>query len=114
MAYHWTTPIRYVRGLGPTRSRELIKIGIHTVGDLLERCPLSYIYPSATPIADASEGMVVVKAKVKEIKQGHGSVVEAVLDDGTGTCRAVWYHGAWLLANLRPGMVVTFWGKAKR
>lgn len=116
MTYRWTTPIRYVRGLGPTRSQELTKIGITTVGELLERQPLSYIYPGVTPIADAKEGMVVVKARIKEIGlhpySGRG-VVQATLTDETGSCVATWYHSPWLRSQLRPGMTVTFWGKLR-
>ena len=114
--YNWNTPIRYVRGLGPTRSKELAKIGIETVGNLLEYQPLSYIYPGGITIAEAKEGHVVIKATIKEIGlhpySGCG-VVQATLDDGTGSCVAVWYNNAWLLSNLHSGMTVTFWGKYK-
>lgn len=114
MAYHWMTPIRYVRGIGPQRSRELVKLGIETVGQLLERQPLSYVYPGMTDIADAQDGQVVIKAKITDVRRGWGSTVEAVLDDGTGACKAIWYGQPWLLDKLRPGMTATFYGKAKK
>ncbi len=112
MAYAWTTPVRYIKTIGPTRAKELVACGISTVGDLLERTPNSYIFPGVVPIKDIKDGQVtIIKAKIVEIGRGWGSTVGALLDDGTATCRAVWYHGAWLLDNLRPGMTVTFWGK---
>lgn len=114
MTYQWNTPIRYVRGLGPTRSRELIKMGITTVGELLERHPLSYIYPGIIPISDAKEGNAVIKAKIKEIGRLYGKTTRATLyDDAGGVCRAMWYYGAWALHTLRPGMTVIFYGKMK-
>jgi len=115
MTYHWTTPIRYVKGLGPVKARELTKLKINTVGDLLEYPPLHYIYPGGTSIADAKEGHVVIKAVVAELKRalGRGNIVEAVLVDQSGACRARWYNGAYMLQSLRPGITVTFWGKYK-
>lgn len=113
MVYHWDTKIKYVRGLGPTRSRKLNKLGISTIGNLLERHPLSYIFPGTTNIADASEGMVVIRAKVINIRRLHCSCVEAILDDGTSTCTAIWYHGAHMLQSLFPGKQATFWGRFK-
>ena len=110
--YDWTTPIRYVRGLGPTRSRELVKIGITTVGELLERKPLSYIYPGVTQIADAKEGMVVVKARIRGINRGWGSTVKATLIDDTDTCQAIWYT-TYAAQSLHTGMIATFYGKLK-
>jgi ATP-dependent DNA helicase RecG len=113
MAYHWQTPIRYVRGLGPVKTQELTKIGITTVGELLERQPLSYIYPGGTSIAEATEGHVVIKARITQIGQRTPSLMMATLQDDTGKCPAVWYNQSWLLANLRSGMTVTFWGRFK-
>lgn len=115
MTYQWTTPIRYVRGLGPVKAKELTKIGITTVGELLERHPLSYIYPGGVSIADAKEGNVVIKAKIKNIMRVpfRAGLVEAFLTDGTGICKAVWYNNPYTLSSLRPGMTVTFWGKYK-
>lgn len=112
MTYTWTTPIRYVRGLGPTRSKELTKIGINTVGDLLEYPPLSWIYPGVTPISEASDGMVVIKAEIIKLFRTHNGAI-AHLDDSSGMmCTAQWYT-PWVVAALRPGMTATFYGKMK-
>jgi len=111
--YNWDTKIRYVRTIGPTRSRELAKIGITTVGELLEYHPLSYIYPGATNIADAKEGMVVVvRARIRGINRGWGSTVKATLIDNTDTCQAIWYT-SYAAQSLHTGMIATFCGKLK-
>lgn len=111
--YNWDTKVRYIRGLGPTKARTLIKIGIETVGDLLCKHPLSYIYPGGVPIAEAKEGMVVIKATVELIERGYGTTVIADVRDSTGMCRVHWYGQPWLLDKLRPGMTATFYGKYK-
>ena len=112
--YHWNTPIRYVKTIGPTRSKELTKIGVHTVGDLLEYPPLSWIYPGVTPISEAKEGMVVVKAKIKNIlpEPFNPGMVTAFLIDKTGICKATWY-GGYAARQLHKGMTATFYGKMK-
>jgi ATP-dependent DNA helicase RecG len=111
--YKADTPVRYIKSIGPTRAKELTKIGITTVGELLERQPLSYLYPGDTPIAEAKEGYVVIKATITQIGQRSPSLMMATLQDDTGKCSAVWYNQPWLLANLRPGVTATFWGRFK-
>ncbi|KKM02614.1 hypothetical protein LCGC14_1782650 [marine sediment metagenome] len=111
--YKADTQIRYIQGIGPQRAKELNKLGIHTVLDLLERKPLSYIYPGIMGIANTSEGTIVIKAKVVSIKRGWGSTVVGVLEDETGNCKVIWYHGAWAIQSLRVGWTATFWGKLK-
>lgn len=113
MTYTWTTPTRYVKGLGPTRAKELTKIGIHTVGDLLEYPPLSYIYPGVTSIADAKEGVVVVKGRIGHICRDYNQNVRAQIGDSTGVCQIVWYNARYVCDQLHAGMTVIFYGKMK-
>lgn len=112
--YNWDTKIRFVRGLGPQKAKELAGIGINTVGDLLERQPLHYLYPGGVSIANAKEGqMVVIKAKIKAIGWRRSGCIDAALSDETGTCRAVWYNNWGPIKYLRLGTTATFWGKYK-
>lgn len=111
MTYTWTTPIRYVRGLGPTRSKELTKIEIATVGNLLEYPPLSWIYPGVTSISEASDGMVVVKGVINHICRDYRKNASAEISDETGQCEAVWYNAQYVCDQLHTGMVATFYGK---
>ena len=115
MSYNWTTKIQYVRGVGPTKASELKGMGIETVGDLLEYQPNHHIYPGITAIKDLKEGHAIIMAKVVSIDRlpGRTPIVEAKLNDGTGTCKAMWWNQIFILQNLRPEMTVTFWGKCK-
>ncbi len=113
--YSWTTNIRYVKGIGPTKTKELASIGIHVVGDLLEYRPLDYIYPGVQKIADLpTEGNVIINGTVKEIRHIRDNVVGAVIADETGECAARWYGSTWLLNNVQTGTKLTLWGKVNR
>jgi ATP-dependent DNA helicase RecG len=111
--YNWNQSIKYVKGIGPARAKELERMGIETIGNLLEYQPLHYIYPGTTSIADTKEGYVVVWAKIMRLSRlpTRVPIVEALLNDGTGQCKAVWYNQQFVVQHLQPGMVVTFWGK---
>lgn len=113
--YDWQTKIQYVRGVGPSKATELKSMGIETVGDLLETIPNHHIYPGITAIKDLKEGHAIIMAKVVSIDRlpGRTPIVEAVLSDGTGTCKAMWWNQIFILQNLRPGMTVTLWGKCR-
>ncbi len=115
MSYNWQTKIQYVKNIGPTKAAELKTMGIETVGDLLEYQPLHHIYPGITAIKDLKEGHAIITAKIVSIDRlpGRTPIVEAVLNDGTGTCKAMWWNQIFILQNLRPGMTVTLWGKCK-
>ena len=115
MAYNWQTKIQYVKGIGPQKAAELKTMGVETVGDLLEYQPNSHIYPGITTIENLKDGHAIIKAKIISIERlpSRVPIVGALLDDGTGTCRATWWNQIFVLQHLRPGMTVTFWGKAK-
>jgi len=115
MSYNWQTKIQYVKKIGPTKATELKTMGIETVGDLLEYQPNNHIYPGITTIKDLKEGYAIIKAKIVSIDRlpSQVPIVEVKLNDGTGTCKAIWWNQVYVLQNLRPGMVVTFWGKNK-
>jgi ATP-dependent DNA helicase RecG len=115
MTYNWLTQIKYVHGIGPRRSRKLAKIGIETVGNLLERAPNSYVFPGITDIADAKEGTVVIRATVKNIRwKGYhrSTCMVADLKDSTGTCVGEWY-GMGASRYLNSGMTAIFYGKMR-
>lgn len=112
--YNWTTKIQYVKGIGPSKATELKGMGIETVGDLLEYQPNHHIYPGIIAIKDLKEGHAIITAKIVSIDRlsvYRTPIVEAKLNDGTGTCKAMWWNQIFILQNLRPGMTVTFWGK---
>lgn len=114
--YNWNTNIRFVKGVGPEKAKQLESAKICTVGDLLEHKPLDYIYPGVTKIADLpSEGNVLIKGKIEQLWRAANRtpIVFAKIFDGTGVCLATWWNQVYVLQNLREGITVTLWGKVK-
>jgi len=112
-----TTPVRFLRGLGETRSRELEKIGIKTVADLLFYLPRRYLDRSTIlkcrDLRDGLEATVVGKVMSGQLLYGgRRPRFELTLADGTGFMKCVWFNRA----NLWPkifsrGENVAFHGK---
>jgi ATP-dependent DNA helicase RecG len=114
--YQIDTDIRFVTGVGPAKAKALKRLGIHTALDLLDYSPNHYIFGDLTSIADVpKEGHVIVKGTVKSIHRLpiRTPIVEAVIEDKSGRCKARWYNQTWALSTLRPSMTVWLWGKMK-
>lgn len=100
-----STPIEYLKGIGPERSK-LIKnvLGISTVEDFLYFFPLRYLDKSKVyRIADLKEENVEIQLKgriydLKEITYGRGQKrLSAKFRDETGALDLVWFqYSQWL------------------
>ncbi len=98
----------------PQTARELGKLGIKTVSDLLFYFPSRHEdFSEITPIAGLREGKPAsIKAEIKEIKSVRGfrgkfmSRAEAVLSDGSGSIKAVWFNQPYMAQYLSKGETV--------
>lgn len=115
------TPVQFVPGVGPRRAKELERVGIRTLEDLLYYLPRRYLDRSLiVHIADLdlSDREVTVVGNVvafKLIGGGPGSRrFELELSDDTGFLRGVWFQGLqyWGKAFQR-GQTVAFSGKVQ-
>ncbi len=113
------TPIQYVPGVGPNRGRQLERVGIRTLEDLLYTLPRRYLDRSRiVPIRDLAlsdqEITVVGKVMAFRIVGGGPSAqrFEVAIQDGTGSLQGVWFRGLqyWAKAFER-GQTVAFSGK---
>ena len=106
--------VAVLRGLGPARAEALREAGIHTLRDLLFALPTRYVdRGSVVPLgdlhrADAPAGLVTVLGTLKELRQSTSrvqrmAITEALLEDGTGTLRLVFFNQPYLARALRPG-----------
>ncbi len=116
-----STPVKYVKGVGPARAEVLATKGITTVEDLLAYPPFRYEDRSNTkPIAQLAPGeMATVVAEVRTtrapaFKRRTLGLFEATFTDAT---RAVllgkWFHAAYLADVLAPGQRVALYGKVE-
>ena len=107
-----------LRGLGPARVAVLEENGLGTLRDLLWSLPYRYVdRGSVVPLRDLEgrfltwsedRGPVTVLATVRELRQSTSRVqrmplTEALLDDGTGCLRAIWFNQPYLARTLKPG-----------
>jgi ATP-dependent DNA helicase RecG len=101
-------------GVGPRAVAALARLGVHSVRDLLYHFPRRHLDRRAmTPLAAlAPGGETTVFATVWQVHTrrpaGHGlTVTDAVLQDDSGFCHAVWFNQPYLVRTLsRPGRIV--------
>jgi ATP-dependent DNA helicase RecG len=94
-----TTPIQFIKGVGPKRSEALSQTGIETVEDLLYYFPRRHLdRTSVTNCNDLKKGSVVTVVGVvkscgmKTIRRG--KLFQALIEDGTGFLTLTWFNGA--------------------
>jgi ATP-dependent DNA helicase RecG len=113
-------PLRFLKGVGPARARDLARLGLRTVADLL------YYFPRRhedrrefLPVARLRPGEVntvrgVVSA-VEERRPRPGlSLLRVALSDRTGTVWGVWFNQPYRKHQFRRGLTVIFSGRVER
>jgi ATP-dependent DNA helicase RecG len=111
-----STPVQYVKGVGPARAKTFAQMGVETVGDLLEYYPRDWVFaPSPIKIGELgpNETASVIGLVESTDYQNYRRppLFEAMVSDETGTCRVVWFHGGYLRNQLQPGQIVMLSGK---
>ncbi len=109
--------VRYLKGVGGAMAAKLARLNIRDVGDLLTHYPRRYDdYSKTTPIKQIKPGLVTIHGQIMSIasRRAHTrrlSITEAILSDGTGTLKAVWFNQPYLAASFPPGSEVVASGK---
>jgi len=113
-------PLEALRGVGPSASRRLAKLGLRTVDDLLGHTPRRY--ESAAPerrIADLlADEEVAIAGVVGDVTvrrpRRRLAVVRAHVGDDSGEVTAIWFNQEWLATRLAPGTAVRLRGRLQR
>ena len=113
-----SSKVGVLRGLGPARTKALEENGLGTLRELLWSLPYRYVdRGSVVSLKDLEgrfltwsedRGPVTVLATVREIRQSSSRIqrmplTEALLDDGTGHVRAIWFNQPYLGRTLHSG-----------
>mgnify|MGYP002344337734 FL=1 len=114
-----TTPILYLKGVGPARADLLKKeLGIHVFEDLLHFFPFRYVDRSQfTTISKISEetGYVQLCGKITQLKtvgDGRAKRLSGYLVDETGELELVWFQGLkWVVERIKPNLEYVVFGK---
>ena len=98
-------------------AQKLEKLGAETICDLLYLFPRRYDdYTLMKPINRLNYGEQVTvigtiwQTRAKRMK-GNQTLVQAVINDGTGSVQATWFNQPWLTKQLPAGMQIVLSGK---
>jgi len=110
-------PVQFLKGVGPARAEVFSRLGVETVGDLLEYYPRDWVFaPGPVKINRMRPGRTVTIIGLIESTDyqpyRRGGMFEAMVSDETGVCRIMWFGGGYLRGRLEPGRVIMASGKA--
>lgn len=116
-----STPLKYVKGVGPARAEMLESKGLLTVEDLLAYPPFRYEdRRNVKPIAHLAPGEMATVVALVETARASGfqrrrlGLFQATFADGSGRrLTAKWFHGDYLASVFAPGMRVALYGKVE-
>ena len=105
-----TDSIRTIKGIGEKSEKLFCKLGISTVGELLNFFPREYdIFTPIQPIKSVKEGEVVIiegsfvtkphMANVRNLK-----ILSCQIKDTTAQIRVSWFNMPFLMRSLKMGM----------
>ncbi len=116
-----STPLQYVKGIGPVRAEMLEAKGLRTVSDLLYYAPFRYEdrrnVKAIAQLAPGEKAAVLARvcdAKMSGFRRRSLGLFEATLHDGSGAnLSARWFHGERYAETLLPGTRVALFGKVE-
>ena len=114
-----TSDVRFLRGVGPQRAESFAKLGVRTISQLLEHYPRDHEFlPPLGLISELNVNQqVTVAGQIDSMRYNARSRpprLELRLQDCTGVCRLVWFHGGYLRDRFLPGDMIAAWGSVSR
>lgn len=113
-----STEVRFLKGVGPSRSRLLSKMEVRSVEDLVFLFPRRYEdrrhLTSLDELVPGTTGTIIARVVALERKKTRKkdlTLVSAILTDDRGFCSAVWFNRPGLERTLTPGTKAAFYGR---
>jgi len=113
-----TTPVQYVKGIGPKLAEILATKGIATVGDLLHYLPFRYedrLNPRGIAELRAGE-MATVIGEVRNsglFRTHRMPIFQLIVGQGRSKLRCLWFNATYLQNQFRPGQLIALYGKVE-
>ncbi len=115
------TPLTDLPGVGPNRGKRLEKLGLRTMGDLLEHLPQRYEdRREGCALRDAPvdrpccvSAMVTETPRISFVRRGL-TLVKVRAVDGAGTVHITFFNQDYIREALRPGVNYVFYGLVER
>ncbi len=105
--------------VGPKVAEAAERLGIHSVGDLLEHVPVAHEFRAGRSLKElkpGEEATVEVELRsiaVRPTRRRNLRIVEASISDDSGRGKAVWFNQGFLAKQLEPGTHLRLYGKFK-
>lgn len=118
-----TSPVQYLKGVGPHKAALLERLGIATIQDVLLTLPVRYEdrRSSAKIITLKPEqlyavvGKVVVAETVQPSQRNRRlKMFQIAISDGSGVLKGKWFNQAFLQRVFKPGQTVVLYGTVRR
>ena len=114
-----STDVRYIKGVGEQRAKALARLGVHTLGDLLNYFPRAYEDRTAVrPIAELAvdetacvRAMVATEPRLTRVRRGLDLVKLRIVDE-SGSADVTFFNQSYVRDQLVPGESYVFYGKA--
>lgn len=113
-----STPVQYVKGIGPRIADILAAKGIQTVDDLLHYLPFRYedrLNPRGINELRAGE-MATIIAEVRTsglFRTRKMPIFQMTVGQGRSRLRCIWFNGTYLKDKFQPGQLVALYGKVE-
>ena len=114
-----TTPVQYVKGIGPKMAEILATKSIATVGDLLHYLPFRYedrLNPRG--IAELRPGeMATVIAEVRNsglFRTRRMPIFQLTVGQGRSRLKCLWFNATYLQDKFKPGELIALYGKVEQ
>ena len=113
-----STPVQYVKGIGPRLAEVLVAKGIATVDDLLHYLPFRYedrLNPRSVAELRAGE-MATVIAEVRNsglFRTRRMPIFQLTVGQGRTRLKCIWFNAAYLQGRFQPGQMLALYGKVE-
>ena len=113
-----STPVQYVKGVGPRIGEALAAKGINTVGDLLHYLPFRYedrLNPRGISELRAGE-MATVVGEVRNsglFRTRSMPIFQLTVGQGRARLRCLWFNATYLQDKFKPGQMIALYGKVE-
>ena len=115
-----STPLQFLKGVGPRKAADLKRAGLLTVDDLFYRLPFRYEDRSRMqPIASLRPGCKAAvlgeirSARLAVTRRRGFKIFHASIGDASGAIRCTWMNQAFLADILQPHLPVVIFGDVK-
>lgn len=114
-----TTPVQYLKGIGPRLAEVLGAKGLNTVDDLLHYLPFRYedrLNPRGISELRAGE-MATVIAEVRNsglFRTRRMPIFQMTAGQGRAKLKCIWFNASYLKDRFQPGQIVALYGKVEQ